>query len=212
MKIWFASGNVHKKNELLDILNPVSGIIKTELILPKDHGIIFSPIENGKTFLENALIKASALHAVLKERDLSNGRAENPVIIADDSGICVDAIEGRPGIYSARYGGDALNDSGRNELLLNEMENKDIRSARFVCAMVLYFGNDHFYSAVESMEGEIVSSITEARGEFGFGYDPILFIPSSNCTVAELSAFEKNKLSHRAKAGRAILGFINGIK
>ena len=203
MKIWFASGNLHKKNELLDILNPVDVINKTELLLPKDFGMKFNPEENGKTFLENALIKASELHAIMPE--------SHP-IITDDSGLCVDALEGRPGIYSARYGGSQLSDTDRNKLLLDEMQNKDIRSARFVCAMVLYFGRDHFYAAVESMEGEIISSITEARGDFGFGYDPILYIPSSNCTVAELSPSDKNRLSHRAKAGRAILGFINGIK
>jgi XTP/dITP diphosphohydrolase len=218
MTLWFASGNIHKKKELADILSvdilsvdilanvkDLELKIPTELKIPSDAGLSFEPEENGNSFLENALIKAEALYRLLEKQ--SPGGSFHPVI-ADDSGICVDALGGRPGIHSARYGaqasGENITDAEKNEMLLAELGDNPRRSARFVCAMVLYCGPDHFYAAQETLEGELVKNAESARGRGGFGYDPILFIPELGRTVAELSEEEKNKHSHRGKAGRVI--------
>ena len=215
MTIWFATGNIHKKEELADILSgaTLSGpILKNpsdqrtpawKLKIPSDVGISFEPEETGTTFLENALIKAKNLHYLLFGAKKSISHLCDPVI-ADDSGLCVDALDGRPGIHSARYGGKELDAAGKNTLLLGEIGDNPLRSARFVCAMVLYYGPDHFFAAQECLEGELVKNIESARGSGGFGYDPILFLPELGRTVAELSEEEKNRLSHRGKAGRAI--------
>ena len=216
MTIWFASGNVHKKKELAAI---VSGNIVSdggplpgwELKIPAEAGIEFAPEETGNSFLENALLKAEALYRIIKDA--------HSVVIADDSGICVDALGGRPGIHSARYCGAGVNptsgkkllDAERNALLLVELVDKPKRSARFVCAMALYLGPDRFFVAQETLEGELVKSVESSRGEGGFGYDPILFIPELGRTVAELSEEEKNRISHRGKAGRAIAKILGGI-
>ena len=243
MIIWLASGNKHKQQELAAILS--GHTIK----LPSEAGIkSFDPAETGKSFAENALIKARALYQLLEQATKEPGP-----VLADDSGLCVDVLGGRPGIYSARYygknswAGDGsfkaeqcavkLKDKERNLLLLEEMdysinnllakaqkskENgiisntnpilgvsaplRDIlkRKCRFVCAMVLLFNPDHYYLVQENMEGEIVLSESEIRGAGGFGYDPIVFFPELGRTVAELSEKEKNVLSHRGKAGKAI--------
>jgi len=202
MTIWFASGNIHKKKELADIL---SGIGDLELKIPSDAGLCFDPEETGNSFLENALIKAAELYNLLEKQSL--GGNFHPVI-ADDSGICVDALGGRPGIYSARYGvsesGEKITDAEKNAMLLAELGDNPRRSARFVCAMVLYCGPNRFYAAQETLEGELVKNAESAKGRGGFGYDPILFIPELGRTVAELSEEEKNRCSHRGKAGRVI--------
>ncbi|MDR2135438.1 MAG: non-canonical purine NTP pyrophosphatase [Treponema sp.] len=212
--IWLASGNIHKKRELSGIFAPLGFGIR----LPADGGIgIFDPPETGTSFLENSLIKARALAASLAERGLSGP------VLADDSGLCVDALGGRPGIYSARYcgrysgrqpgepgragdsppqGGEKLGSGERNRLLLEELGDEPRRGARFVCAMVLLFDENRFVCAQESLEGEIARG--PGAGEGGFGYDPILYLPERGCTVAELAEEEKNRISHRAKAGRAI--------
>ena len=205
MNIWVATGNIHKKIELSGILSELPGIT---LKIPSEAGIGFSPEENGLTFLDNALIKAEDLYRLLNDKQLdSAGQSlwrQGDVIIADDSGICVDALDGRPGIYSARYGGPGLNDTDRNLLLLKELGDNTSRKASFVCALVLYYGPHHFFAAHETLEGELVKSPGEARGKRGFGYDPILYIPELGRTVAELADDEKNHWSHRGKAGRAI--------
>jgi len=222
MIIWFASGNMHKKNELSVIFAGHT------LKIPADAGITgFDPPETGTSFAENALIKAAALYDMLNENP---GRPENfGPVLADDSGLCVDALGGRPGIYSARYygkdswdkngnfrsGRKAVSDGERNTLLLEELAvfsrtshsgtaAQRLRRCRFVCAMVLFFGKDRFYLAQETLEGEIVPSAAEIRGRGGFGYDPIVYLPELGCTVAELPEDEKNRLSHRGKAGRII--------
>jgi XTP/dITP diphosphohydrolase len=229
MIIWFDSGNTHKKQELEAVLKAVLGDGLT-LKIPAEAGIPFDPEESGVTFLENALLKARALHRLLSEHEEgarekgdaesvrvhphSSGQeagdsspliaANGPLIIADDSGLCVDALDGRPGIYSARYGakaGQNLADSERNALLLREVGDNPNRRARFVCAMVLLSSPDRFYAVQETLEGELIRA---GRGSGGFGYDPILRLPERDCTVAELSDEEKNALSHRGKAARAL--------
>jgi len=187
MKFWLATNNEHKKRELEAIFSGHT------LVTPASAGLVFDPEESGSTFLENTLIKARALYDLVHEP-----------VLADDSGLCIDALDGRPGIYSARYGstnGKKLESWERNELLLKEMEQITNRKARFICSMVLLFSHDRFFVVQETLEGEI---IRESRGSGGFGYDPILYIPEQGCTVAELSEDAKNRISHRGKAGRAV--------
>jgi XTP/dITP diphosphohydrolase len=194
MTLWLATGNPHKREELAAILP------EHRLRIPAEGGIPFDPRETGESFLENALQKARALHRLTGEP-----------AIADDSGLCVDALGGRPGIYSARYGavpgGRNLEDRERNALLLRELGGEARRDARFVCAMVLLLSEDRFFAVQETLEGEI---LREERGAGGFGYDPLLFIPALGRSAAELSAAEKNLHSHRGKAGRAIGRFLRG--
>jgi XTP/dITP diphosphohydrolase len=192
MTIWFATGNAHKRAELAAILS--GHAIK----IPDDEGIPFDPDETGTSFAENALIKAGEL------RRLTAAAGFHDPVIADDSGLCVDALGGRPGVHSARFGsapGKRLSDGDRNALLLRELGDDPNRSARFVCAMALLFSDDRFFLVQETLEGELIAA---QRGTGGFGYDPLLFIPSLGRTVAELSGEEKNRISHRGKAGRAI--------
>jgi XTP/dITP diphosphohydrolase len=198
MKIWFATNNAHKKRELEAILN-------VNLSIPSDCGIVFAPDETGDTFIENTLIKARELKKLTGNND--------DIVIADDSGICVDALDGRPGVLSARYGetqGNKLTSMEQNHLLLEELGDTAKRSARFVCAMVLLFSIDRFYIVQETIEGEIVKNRNEIRGDGGFGYDPLFFIPSLGRTMAQLSDDEKNTVSHRAKAGKIIAALLNG--
>jgi XTP/dITP diphosphohydrolase len=210
MTIWFASGNHHKKAELAAVLGGHT------LKIPSEEGIGFDPDESGKTFAENALIKARELYRLVSAFRLRgdsperSGGIREPVI-ADDSGLCVDALGGRPGILSARYGntgGGRLESGERNRLLLEELGDNPRRSARFVCAMVLLFDEDRFFIAQETLEGEL---IREERGKGGFGYDPVLYLPGEGRTVAELGEDEKNRISHRGKAARIIAGILAGL-
>ena len=196
MTIWFASGNAHKRDELAALLDVAGLSVK----MPCEAGLAFDVIENGASFYENALIKARALYALVREP-----------VIADDSGLCVDALGGRPGIFSARYGakdGENLDTARRNALLLAEIGDNPLRTARFVCACVLFLGETRFFLSQQALEGEIIHA---PRGEGGFGYDPLLFLPGSGCTVAELAAPEKNRISHRAKAVRALLPALSAL-
>ncbi|GMO44595.1 MAG: RdgB/HAM1 family non-canonical purine NTP pyrophosphatase [Termitinemataceae bacterium] len=195
MILWFASGNDHKKKEIQDIANDISKNCKIKI--PLDDNIHFDPIEDGKTFLDNAIIKAKALYSIVHEPCL-----------ADDSGLCVDCLEGSPGIYSSRYGakdGILLTDTQRNNLLLSEVNAKNISgaiTARFICAAVLLIDENRFIVVQETLEGEITKNVC---GTNGFGYDPIFYLPQLNCNLAELSTSKKNKISHRAKAMKVLL-------
>jgi XTP/dITP diphosphohydrolase len=187
MTVWFATGNGHKREELRAILDGY------DVKIPADAGLEFAPEENAPDFAGNALIKARALYLLVRAP-----------VIADDSGLCVDALDGAPGVYSARYGsenGVRLGASERNALLLSQLGDSDKRSARFVCAMALMLDANRFFVAQETLEGEIAR---RERGCGGFGYDPILYLPEKGRTVAELDEAEKNLLSHRAKAARAV--------
>jgi XTP/dITP diphosphohydrolase len=197
-----ASGNRHKAREAGAILAlaGIGGTIK----LPADFGLDFDPVEDGKTFLENALVKARVLFRLLKERGVPDGAG----ILADDSGLCVDALGGRPGILSARYGGRDGRKIGageRNALLLEELRDVKNRTARFVCSAVLLFDEDRFVTAQETVEGEIAR---EERGQGGFGYDPVFLLPERGLTIAELPEGEKHRISHRGKAFRALAPFL----
>ena len=188
MTLWFATGNAHKHAELAALF--------------PEHAVkiplgIREPEESGASFHENAFIKARSLYALVKAP-----------VIADDSGLCVDALRGRPGIYSARYGGE-MTARERNALLLNEMAGMEERGARFVCAMILLLNPDRLYLAQETLEGEIAR---EPRGAGGFGYDPIFFIPALGRTAAELPAELKNRVSHRGKAGTILRALLSGVE
>ena len=131
-------------------------------------------------------------------------------ILADDSGLCVDALEGRPGIFSARYGerdGRKIDAGERNALLLEEMRDAGNRTARFVCSAVLLFDEYRFVTAQETVEGEIAR---EERGKGGFGYDPVFLLPKRGLTIAELPEYEKHRISNRGKAFRALAPFLGG--
>lgn len=187
MKLYFASGNSHKRDEMARIFGSQT------IVIPADEGIAFDPEETESTFFGNALIKAKALFDLVGQP-----------VIADDSGICVDALDGQPGVLSARYGsenGQKLDTTQRNDLLLSNMTGIGNRTCRFVCCMVLYFGPNRFYSVQETLEGILV---TERAGSGGFGYDPLVLVPEYGRTVAELLPEEKDQCSHRGKAGRTL--------
>ena len=187
MHIYLASGNRHKQEEFAAILKDY------HISLPADAGIVFDPEETGTTFLENALLKARVLYESVK-----------CPVIADDSGLCIDALGGKPGIYSARYGmkdGAQLKAEERNQLVLQQMEGVENRSCRFVCCIAVMLDAHRFFTVQETCEGVIAKS---ESGHHGFGYDPIVYLPKIGKTVAELTAQEKNELSHRGKAGRLV--------
>lgn len=185
MKFILASNNKKKLAEMREILSQMG----YEVLSQKEAGLDFEAEETGVTFAENAFIKASAAC-----------EASGCPAIADDSGIVVDALGGAPGVYSARYGGEGLDDVGRYELLLNNMKDEEHRAAKFVSSVSCVFPNGDTVSA----EGECCGTLThEPHGSGGFGYDPIFFVPEYNKTMSEITAEEKNLISHRGKALRA---------
>lgn len=182
MKFVLASHNRKKLAEMQEILRELG----VEVVLQSDVGLDLEPEENGTTFAENAAIKAMAVM-----------QASGLPAIADDSGLCVDALNGAPGVYSARYGGPGLDDVGRYRLLLENMRGQLDRRCRFVSAICCCFPNGDRVEA----RGECPGTLAYApKGEDGFGYDPIFFVPALKKTFAELSPAEKNAISHRGNA------------
>ena len=185
MKVVLASKNRHKLEEISKITEKFN----IELVLQSDLGVDIDVEENGTTFEENSYIKAEA---VMKATGLP--------ALADDSGIAVDALNGEPGIYSARYGFDAsLDDWGRLELLLKNTEHvpDGQRQAQFVCVITMVTPEGQVIQARGEIHGELTR---EARGENGFGYDPIFYYPPLGMTTAELPPEVKNQVSHRGNA------------
>ena len=185
MKVVLASKNKHKLVEISKITEKFG----FELVLQSELGVDIDVEETGTTFEENSFLKAEA---VMKATGLP--------ALADDSGIAVDALNGEPGIYSARYGFDeSLDDWGRLELLLKNTEAvpDGQRQAQFVCVITMVTPGGEVIQARGEIHGELTR---EARGENGFGYDPIFYYPPLGKTTAELSSEEKNKISHRANA------------
>jgi XTP/dITP diphosphohydrolase len=156
--------------------------------------------ENGETFAENAALKA---REAVKKTGL--------IALADDSGLEVDALNGAPGVYSARFAGEPKNDERNNDKLLQLLEivPEDKRQARFRCALVVATPGGEEYLTEGTVEGQI---LTERRGSAGFGYDPLFFVPEYARTMAELTLAEKNKLSHRAQAFRQAIPILQGLK
>ena len=188
MKVVLASKNKHKLVEISKITEKFG----FELVLQSDLGVDIDVEENGSTFEENSYIKAEAVM-----------RATGLPALADDSGIAVDALGGEPGIYSARYGFDeSLDDWGRLQLLLKNTEHvpDGQRQAQFVCVITMVTPDGNVIQARGEIHGEL---LREAKGENGFGYDPIFYYPPMGMSTAEMPAEEKNKVSHRANALRA---------
>ncbi len=181
-----ASGNRKKLAELRRILEPMGFEV-----IPKDEaGVDFDPEENGSTFAENARIKAETV-----------SRATGLTAVADDSGLCVDALGGAPGVYSARYAGENATDGDRIDKLLRELDGvpEEKRGARFVSAVCVYFPDGRIVEAQGVCEGKIAF---ERHGCGGFGYDPVFM--AGEKSFGELSAEEKDALSHRGNALRAL--------
>ena len=185
-KIIFATGNEGKMREVRMILGD-QGI---QVISMKEAGVTAEADENGTTFEENAIIKAKEIMEKTGE-----------IVLADDSGLEVDALGGEPGIYSARYMGYDTSYHIKNNSLIERLEGKtgEERSARFVCVIAACFPDGRVLTTRGTMEGQIGY---EEKGENGFGYDPVFYLPEYQCYSAELPLEEKNKLSHRGKALR----------
>lgn len=187
MKVVLASNNQNKLREMRQILSPLGW----EILCQKELGLHIDPEEDGTTFEENSKIKAVAVM-----------RAAGIPAIADDSGVEVDALGGAPGVYSARYGGESCpDDRARNQFLMKNMETvpDGERTGRFVSVITMAMPDGTVISARGELEGEI---LREEVGDGGFGYDPLFYIPTEGCTMAELTAERKNEISHRAVALR----------
>ena len=188
MRFVLATHNPGKLREMGEILKDF-GI---EVVSPRDLGITVDVEETGTTFAENAMLKAKA---ICKEANLP--------AIADDSGLCVDALGGAPGVYSARYGGEGLDDKGRYMLLLSSLRGAPTRAAHFACAVACAFPNGDTLTA----EGRCDGSIAYAPlGEGGFGYDPVFLLPGTGKTFGQLTQEEKSAVSHRGRALKDFAG------
>ena len=182
MKLIIASNNEHKLREIRQILGNHFG----EILSMREAGIDHETIEDGETFLQNAEKKAREIAEI-----------SGCCALADDSGLCVDALDGAPGIYSARFAGRHGDDEANNDLLLKKLEHVQNREAHYTCAMALVWPDGRMMTS----EGYLYGTIgRERRGTNGFGYDPLFVLPERGCTTAELSPEEKNAISHRAEA------------
>ncbi len=192
MKFVLASKNAHKLTEMQRIL----GELGVEVVLESDVGVDIDVEETGETFEENSLLKA---RAVMEATGLP--------AIADDSGLCVTALAGGPGVYSARYGGEGLTDQDRYRLVLEGLKGQVDRSAKFVSVVTACFpGGD-----VLVARGECPGVIAYApQGDNGFGYDPVFFVPALRKTFAQMTAEEKNSISHRGRALEKFKGELEG--
>lgn len=184
MKLLIASNNKGKLREIKEIL----GGFYEQIVTPAELGLTLDVEETGQTFLDNARLKAHAF-----------AKAAHMDALADDSGLCVDALDGAPGVYSARYAGNHGDDAANNALLLKNMEHvaDGQRGARFVCCVVLASPDGTELCAEGDSAGEILRA---PQGTGGFGYDPLFYVPRFQRTYAELTAEEKNGISHRAQA------------
>ena len=194
-KIIFATGNEHKMTEIRAILSDLG----VEILSQKEAGIKADVIEDGMTFEENAMIKATEIAKIAHEMP----EYAHAVVLADDSGLEIDYLNKEPGIYSARYMGEDTSYHIKNANLVERLDGvpDEKRTARFVCAIAAAFPDGRRKTVRAAMEGRIGY---EEKGENGFGYDPIFYLPEYGCTSAELSMEEKNKISHRGKALRMI--------
>ena len=187
MKLLLATNNAHKAKEISEILRDSF----TEIVTMREAGIEYEVEEDGTTFRENAIKKAVETLAFVKDRF--------DAVLADDSGLCVDALGGAPGVYSARFSGEAHNDAANNKKLIELLKNtpEEARTARFCCCVALA----RIGHAPIAVQGEVEGTILhEARGENGFGYDPFFYYAPFQKSFAELSAEEKNSVSHRKRA------------
>lgn len=188
-KLIFATGNMGKMREIRDIMADMN----VEVLSMKEAEVYADVEENGSTFMENAFLKARAIAAVAKDKGIE------AIVLADDSGLVVDALNGEPGIYSARYMGEDTPYSIKNANIIERLEGvkDEDRSARFVCAIAAVLPDGKELEAEATYEGRIGY---EERGVNGFGYDPIFYLPDRDVYSAELDPDAKNKISHRGKA------------
>lgn len=187
MDLVIASNNKHKVTEIKSILKDYFENIYSL----RELGIEIEVEETGETFAENALLKARAV-----------SNAAGMPALADDSGISANALDGRPGVYSARYSGEPCDDERNNDKLLEELKDKADRSAYYTASICLYIDEEHIITAEGKTYGTIIS---ERRGDKGFGYDPIFLSDDLGKTLAEVSLEEKNKISHRARALKSLM-------
>lgn len=187
-RIIFATSNAGKMKEIREILKDLD----VEILSMKEAGIEADIVEDGKTFEENALIKARTI------RDMAGC-----IVLADDSGLEVDALNKEPGIYSARYMGEDTSYDLKNANIIERLSGltDSERSARFVCVIAAAFPDGTAETRRATIEGQIADA---PAGENGFGYDPIFYVPEYKCTTAQLAAEQKNEISHRGKALRAM--------
>lgn len=199
-KIIFATGNMGKMREIRDIMAD----LEVEVVSMKEAGVYADIEEDGTTFMENAFIKARGIAAKAKEAGIE------AIVLADDSGLVVDALNGEPGIYSARYLGEDTPYSVKNAKIIERLEGvaDEDRSARFVCAIAAVCPDGTEYESEATYEGRIGY---EEKGPNGFGYDPIFYLPDRQCYSAELDPDEKNRISHRGKALEAMKEILRGI-
>ena len=199
-KIIFATGNQNKMREIREIM----GNLPVEILSMKEAGIKADITEDGATFEENAAIKAKAVAELLPEQD------RDTIVLADDSGLEIDALNGEPGIYSARYMGEDTSYHVKNAELIRRLEGvpEEKRTARFVCAVAAVLPDRTCLTVRGTIEGRIGY---EERGSNGFGYDPIFMLPDRGCTTAELPPEEKNRISHRGQALRLMEEKLRGI-
>lgn len=195
MKIIVATGNKDKVKEIREIMGDMGACV----VAMKEAGVSVEAKEDGSTFLENAVIKAKAVAAVAAKDD----KWKDAIVIADDSGLVIDALNGEPGIYSARYLGHDTSYRVKNADLISRLAGvpDEARSARFICAIAAVCPGGEVLTTEGTMEGRIAY---EERGENGFGYDPIFYLPQFGLSSAELSPEEKNSISHRGSAMRAM--------
>lgn len=192
-KIIFATGNAGKMREIREILSDMD----VEILSMKEAGIEIDIEENGTTFEENAMIKAKTISQIAHE-----------VVLADDSGLEVDYLNKEPGVYSARYLGEDTSYKIKNQAILDRLSGipKEKRTARFVCAIAAAMPDGEMLVTRETIEGYIGM---EPAGENGFGYDPIFYVDAFDCSTAELTEQQKNEISHRGKALRAMKQKLN---
>ncbi|TGN00430.1 RdgB/HAM1 family non-canonical purine NTP pyrophosphatase [Leptospira yasudae] len=186
-----ATNNSHKVKEVGFILSELG----VQVLTPKDLNVSFDAEETGVTFAENALIKARELHRITKLPS-----------IADDSGICVSALNGEPGVHSARFGGPGLDDKGRALLLLEKLEGNTNRSAHYSC--VIAYVDDTTERTFEGKCEGIIAEEYDTIGIYGFGYDPVFIYPPFQKPFSQVSESEKNSVSHRRKALEGLLTFL----
>jgi len=188
-RLIIASSNKDKVREIKEILYGIY-----EVVSMKEAGIEMHIVEDGTTFEQNAMKKATALYGVLKEP-----------VLSDDSGLCVDALNGAPGVYSARYAGEHCSSSDNNAKLLKEMAGIQNRQAKFVCAMVYYNGEDDNYTVRGEVKGSILN---KPSGTNGFGYDSLFFCDEINMGFGVAPNEIKNSVSHRARALKQMTDYL----
>jgi len=194
-EVIIATKNPGKAKEFEKIFAERGMAVKTLLDFPELPEVE----ETGTTFEENAILKAE-----------TTAKALNKLVISDDSGLMVDALEGRPGIYSARFAGDPKNDQNNIDKLLTELKGvpEEKRTARFYCALAVAVPNQETFTVSGTCEGRILE---EQKGTNGFGYDPVFLVPEKGVTLAQLSSDEKNQISHRANALKKLDAVLDSI-